>query len=85
MMSEPDAGAVDAGAPEEDAGVDAGTPGEELDAGEMMSGAGGGGGIGKDDTRVDTGKLRPGCGCNADPGALFMLGAIALLLTRRRA
>ncbi|MFT3708768.1 MAG: hypothetical protein QM817_14055 [Archangium sp.] len=78
-----DAGQPDAGAPEEDAGLDAGTPGEELDAGnEMMPPVGGG--IGKDDTRVDTGKIRPGCGCNADPAVLVLFGAIALLGSRRR-
>lgn len=85
---DPDAGVADAGV-QEDAGVDAGTPGEEIDAGTepMGGGAGGGpagGGIGKDDTRVDTGKIRPGCGCNVDSSAMVILGALLTMSLRSR-
>ncbi len=82
---------VDAGLPEVDAGVedagfieqDAGTPVEELDAGTEAPDAG----PSKWDTYVpfDTGKIRPGCGCNTPGGGeLFaILGALSLLSRRR--
>ncbi len=86
-----DAG-VDAGmgASDEDAGTvdqDAGTPGEELDAGQVMMELDAGPGPSKEDTRVafDTGKIRPGCGCNAPGGGeLFAILAGLVALARRR-
>lgn len=81
-VSEPDAGTEeDAGTIETDAGVsetpDAGTPATE-DAGVIDRGPS------KDDTRIDIGTFRPGCGCNA--GGAEWLGLIALLgvLARRK-
>lgn len=85
-----DAGMADAGLSEVDAGIedagtetDAGTPGEELDAGMEPFDAG----PSKWDTYVpfDTGKIRPGCGCNTAGGAeLFALLAGLNMLARRR-
>ncbi len=85
-----DAGVIeqDAGTIELDAGMvvepDAGML-EELDAGETMMGQDAG--PSKEDTRVpwDTGKIRPGCGCNAPSGGeLFAILTALVAVARRR-
>ncbi|MFO0596045.1 MAG: MYXO-CTERM sorting domain-containing protein [Myxococcaceae bacterium] len=90
VMPPQDAGTdVDAGQPEmdagvdEDAGVDAGTPGEELDAGSDLL-PDGGKNPSKDDTRVDIGTIRPGCGCSVDAGGLMGFAALAAVAFGRR-
>lgn len=80
----PDAGTVepDAGVIEPDAGMF-----EELDAGQMMPEQDAGTGPSKEDTRVpfETGKIRPGCGCNAPGGGeLFAILTALAALARRR-
>lgn len=84
VISPNDAGTidVDAGLPASDAGVDAGT--EELDAGDPGDA---GAGPSKWDTYVpyETGKIRPGCGCNTPGDELLGLVGLAFALLRRRA
>ncbi|MFO0600256.1 MAG: hypothetical protein U0228_33410 [Myxococcaceae bacterium] len=73
-----DAG-VDAGvAPEMDAGVDAGAD-VVVDAGAPASDAGSG-----DDGRIDTGKIRPGCGCGGGADLALLCLVVLPLLPRRR-
>lgn len=83
-MTQPDAGEPDASV-EIDAGsepVDSGTPGEELDAGELPMGGTDAGSMYEDPYM--TGKIRPGCGCNVDSSAMVILGALLTLSLRRR-
>ena len=84
VMPPDDAGVidVDAGLPDSDAGVDAGAT-DELDAGDLGDA---GAGPSKWDTYVpyDTGKIRPGCGCNALEGELLLIVGLAFTLRRRR-
>lgn len=85
---------TDAGQGEPDAGSeepDAGTPVEELDGGQGGEDAGANPVTPGADAGVDymppdeLGKLRPGCGCAALPGAeLLALAGLALLARRRR-
>jgi len=87
-----DAGVIemDGGVVETDAGIDAGepmdagTPGEELDAGDVTPVPDAGNPPSKEDTFVPLGTIRPGCGCGADAGASVIIAAALVLLRRRR-
>lgn len=67
---------VDAGVPV-DAGVDADAGLGEMDSGVLQPSSDGG-----DDGRIDTGKIRPGCGCSATDG-VFAIALLALLRRRK--
>jgi hypothetical protein len=88
VVTPTDAGTVetDAGSTVEDAGVGADDAGVgDVDAGEPLVDTDAGTGISKEDTRVNIGTIRPGCGCNSG-GIEFasLLGAITIFISRRR-
>lgn len=77
---EPDAGTLD------DAGVDVDAGSIEPDAGEPAPAVDAGpGGPSKDETRVNIGTIRPGCGCNSGGVEVAsLLAALTIFISRRR-